>query len=223
MKHTDAEAILKSHPGLLAKAEIAIFGLIMDRSGSMERYDDVPRTAINEHITKLKAHPQADSAIGFVLTFADSSKFEIEPQWLKGMPSMPEYLPEGNTRLYATVLEAIRSMLSLKAEAEKSGVRANMILTVFTDGDDNRSTECREELVRLSGEALEAGIELILVGIGYPAKHIAQKMGFPPQSAIQIAGSKEAVRNTMVGVTHRTHITMMGCSAPPTPIPPSSH
>jgi len=223
----DTEQIILAHPEILAKGEITICGLIMDRSGSMQRFGDTPRTAINEHISKLKAHPNADNALGFVMTFADDSRFDLEPQPLKDMPLLPEYRSDGNTWLYGTVLEALQAMLKLKAQAGERGVKANMIMAVFTDGEDNESSGSRAKLVKVSGQALEQGLELILVGIGMPAKEIAQDMGFPPQCAMQIAGTMHAVRQTMTHITSRTCDTMTGScgfpSRPSTPTPSSSH
>jgi len=99
------------------------------------------------------------------------------------MPELTDYVPNGNTKLYGTVLETFKAMLKLKAEGESHGAVVRMILAVFTEGEDNVSQEDRTELVRISGEALEAGVELILVGLGRPAKQIARYMGFPADGA----------------------------------------
>lgn len=225
MSNHSADQIILAHPEFLSKGEVTIFGLIMDRSGSMRQRDDVPRTAINEHIKTLKTHPNADSALGFVMTFADDARFDIPPQPLKGMPFMPEYESDGNTFLYGTTLQALKEMLSLKAKWETRGVKVNLILAVFTDGEDSfNSTECIDELVKTTAQALEAQAQLVLVGIGHPAKEIARVMGFPPQDAVQIAGTPQAVRQSMTGFTQQTYRTMTGIrSVPSTPVPPSSH
>ncbi|MFA5186054.1 MAG: hypothetical protein WC551_06200 [Patescibacteria group bacterium] len=224
MERTDAEAILRAHPEMLARGEITIFGLLMDRSGSMQRYGDTPRAVINGHIGKLQLDANADGALGFVVTFADDSRWDIPPQPLAAMPLMSSYQAEGNTKLYETVLKALRELMALKGKFLAQGVKVNLILTVFTDGEDSYNIRSIiDELVQTSGLALEAQAKLELIGIGHPAKAIARAMGFPPQDAVQIEGSEEAMHRTMAGVTQRTHITMMGCSVPSTPAPPSSH
>lgn len=220
-----ADEMILAHPDILAKREITIFGVIMDRSGSMLRYGDVPRTAINKHIQVLQAHPNADSAFGFVMTFSDTARFDIEPQPLNSMPTLGEYKSEGNTMLYATVFVALKALLERKTIFEAKGLKVNLDLAVFTDGDDNLSQDMREQLVSLAGEALEAGAHLNLVAIGMDKLRMASEMGFPPQDAVQLARNASAIGQTMIGVTRRTYTTMTGFgrSAPSTPVPPSSH
>lgn len=220
--------IIRLDPAVLGRGEISVCGLIMDRSGSMRRFGREPLAAINEHLRNLKREPQAAQTIGFVMTFADDHRFDLEPQPLADMPELEDYGPQGNTKLYGTVLEALKAMLKLKAQGEAQGTAVRMILAVFTDGEDNKSQNDQRELVKLSGQALEAGAELILVGLGQPAEIIAQGMGFPPDSAVQAAATPEAVRRTMLGVTQRTRMTITGLGVPvrtktpPSPSPPPS-
>ncbi len=210
----------------LASSFTTIFGLVMDRSGSMQRFGDAPEKAINDHIVSLQADPNAGNAIGFVIAFADDVELPIPPQPLAGMPRLTGYSPTGSaTRLYGTVLTALKEMLELQSKAQSKGADTGLILTVFTDGQDNASTEEeRVELCELSGQALEKGLDLLVVGIGTPGEDIALKMGFPPKCAVTIEAQAAAIRETMVGVTRRTCMTMtgMGRSVPATPTPPPS-
>jgi len=139
------------------------------------------------------------------------------------MPELTDYVPNGNTKLYGTVLETFKAMLKLKAEGELHGAVVCMILAVFTEGEDNVSQADRTEPVHASKEALEAGVEFILVSLGQPAEQIARCMSFPPDGAIQVAATPEAMRQTMSGVTHRTHLTMTDYGAPVTSTPLSLH
>ncbi|MBI5654902.1 VWA domain-containing protein [Candidatus Uhrbacteria bacterium] len=221
----NAEQIILASIEALAKGEITIFAIIMDRSGSMNQHGDVPREAINKHITTLKAHPNAGNAVGFVITFADTSTFDIPPQLLKDMPLLPEYDSNGNTLLYGTVLQALKAMLDLKSRSEAKGFKVNLDLTVFTDGGDNLSPDKQEELIQTSAKALEAGAHLCLVAIGLDKDKVSRDMGFPPKDAEEIARDRNAIGTSMIGVTQRTYRTMTGVgrSVPSTPVPPSSH
>ena len=215
--------IILAHPELLAKGEITVFCLIMDRSGSMRQHGDAPRKAINEHIKSLQTHPNASSAFGFVVTFADNSRYDIEPQPLVGMPELEAYDADGGTMLFSTVIKALDELLKLKAKGESLGLKVNLDLTVFTDGEDTERPSRSEELIRLAASALEAHAHLMLCAIGRDKESMARKMGFPPQDAVQIAGTAQAIRQTMMGVTRRTHVTMMGCTPVPSSTPdPSS-
>lgn len=218
--------IVKFGDASLTSAFTTIFGLVMDRSGSMARFGDTPQTAINEHIGSLKTNPNAGNAVGFVIAFAEDVQLPIPPQPLASMPRLDDYAPTGcATLLYRTVLAALKELLEMQAKAQAGGGKANIILTVFTDGQDNDPDEsARIELYDLSGQALEKGLDLQVIGIGTSGESIAQAMGFPPKCAATIAPEKAAIRHTMMGVTQRTHMTMtgLGQSVPSTPTPPSS-
>lgn len=221
------EGIIKLGDAALASCFTTIFGLVMDRSGSMRRFGDTPEKAINEHISTLQAIPEAGTALGFVVEFADDIRLSIPPQPLPDMPKLTGYAAEGSaTRLYGTVLAALKQLLELQAKTEAVGGQANLILTVFTDGQDNASSpEEQTELKELCGLALEKGLDLQVIGIGTSGQRIAHAMGFPPKVAVTIAPEPEAIRHTMAGVTQRTYatITGFGTAAPSTPLPPSSH
>lgn len=218
--------IIKLEGAQLAASFTTIFCLVMDRSGSMMRFGDTPKKAINEHVATLQQNPNAGQAMGFVVEFAEDIRTSIPPQPLPEMPPLKSYQADGTaTRLFGTVLAALKQLLELQAKTEALGGQVNLILTVFTDGQDNASSpEEQQGLKELCGLALEKGLDLQVIGIGTSGQRIAHAMGFPPKVAVTIAPEPEAIRHTMAGVTQRayTTITGFGTAAPSTPLPPSS-
>jgi hypothetical protein len=219
--------IAKLESAHLAASFTTVFCLVMDRSGSMRRFGDTPEKAINDHISTLQKSPGAASAMGFVVEFAEDIQTPIPPQPLPQMPALEGYSPTGRaTRLYGTALAALKQLLELEAKTQALGGKVNLILTIFTDGQDNASSdEEQQELKELCGLALEKGLDLQVIGIGTSGQAVARAMGFPPKCAVTIAPEATAIRHTMVGVTQRAYTTITGFGAPvpSTPVPPSSH
>ncbi|MDQ7815247.1 MAG: hypothetical protein RDU25_05610 [Patescibacteria group bacterium] len=214
------QAFIAVPPDFLARKRLVVCGLLIDRSGSMFKFADAPRTAINEHLASIKTSERAADTMVFVATFADDVTFDVPPQPLSGISGLGHYATHGNTLLYGSVLMILEGMLELKAQAETLGIEVTLKLDVLTDGvdeppDSQKHIDFKTPLQRLTSHALEAGAELNLFGIGFACQAIAVDIGFPPQNAIQVPATEAGINQTMRGVTARTHITMMCGKMPP--------
>lgn len=217
----NSEALIMIPPGFLACKRLVVCGLLIDRSGSMRRFPaDAPRRAINEHLSSLKTNERAADTMTFVATFADDVRFDIVPQPLSEVPELAPYAAHGSTLLYGSVLMVLQGMLRIKSQAEAQGIVVTLKLDVLTDGEDEppdhqKLTDYKSPLHHLVSQAVEAGAELTLWGIGFPCRNIAQDIGFPAENAIQVPGTAAGISQTIRNVTARTHITMTFGTEPP--------
>lgn len=206
-------------PGFLSRSRIVICGILIDRSGSMRKFEDAVLQFINAHLTSLKSNERAHETLYVVATFADGVRFDVPPQPLATAPAIDSYRTDGCTLLYGSIQAVLEWMLDLKQQALQQGSEVTLRLDVLTDGIDEppehlRGQDFRTPLQALTSHALEAGAELWLYGIGFPCQRIASDIGFPPQNAIQVAATEHGMQETFRKITHLTHITMLGMTEP---------
>jgi hypothetical protein len=178
--------------------------IIMDESGSMARFGTTPSDSLGEYLDDLRESPDAPAMGATIVTFSSSARVRLEPTPVPSAPRKLDYGPSGGTRLYGTTLDVLASLLNHRRSFHLA------VVTVITDGEDNRSQESeRLRLVELSGEARALGWELLVFGLGVDARAIARRMGFSedPERARTVAAVADEIRTSVSRSSHVTRVT----------------
>jgi uncharacterized protein YegL len=119
--------------------------MILDKSGSMDSVRDVTISGLNEQLlsikTSAKDYPDQEQIICLV-TFSSNVNTDV---WMKSIKDVDNfnresYIPNGGTALFDAIGISI-TKLKNEIKDELSERKANVILTIFTDGDENASHE----------------------------------------------------------------------------------
>lgn len=152
--------------------------IVMDESGSMARFRSTPPSAIEAYLAELRASPDAPAMAASIVSFSDAPRVRVPLGRVAATPRWIEWSPRGGTRLYGSVHDVLASLL-----AHRDAFRT-AVVSVLTDGADNRSSEARRgALVGLSTQARALDWQLLTFGVGVDAASIARAMGFPDDEA----------------------------------------
>jgi hypothetical protein len=203
-------------PHLLAKPDdlgpIETIGVIvMDESGSMARFGDTPPSAIEAYLAELRASPDAPGMAASIVTFSSAPRVRVPLCPVAATPRRIDWHPGSGTRLYGSAHDVLASLL-----AHRAGFRM-AVVTVLTDGEDNRSSEARRlALVGLAAQARALGWELLTFGVGVDAGSIARAMGFPddPAHARSVDAVEEEVARSIRCSSQLTLVTAASMRPP---------
>ena len=214
----DPFALIHQPSDALDRTGLTIVILMMDESASMERYGDAPQSALNGFLQSLRENPVADHTAAMLMTFSRNCRSDAGLRFVRELPEIESYLPDDQTRLYASVRDVMRPLLAELANGGRPlNRRVDVLLAVYTDGEDNLSTPGdRAELTELASQARERGWQLLTFGYGVDAKRIANKMGFPHDAdhARTLIGDECGIHHSMVITLSRTVITAAGVPLP---------
>ncbi len=186
--------------------------IVMDASTSMRRFGSTPVDSLHEYVRDLAAGPTAASIAAGVVTFSSEPRVCVPVTPVRAFPRPIDYVTSAGTRLYGATRDVLRALLASEAPQVP-----NVIVAVFTDGEDNASSErTRIQLVELAGVAQRRGFTLLTFGIGVDGRRIAERMGFPFER--EAARSAEATSESIVeSVRATTRITLLRSLPPPRP------
>lgn len=159
--------------------------LVMDRSGSMERFRDVPLRAINGYLDKLRASKFADSIEASIVVFDHATDTLISMRPVTQIKSLAPYKNGRGTRLYGTVADVVERLNQRILVEQSKGVNATGSVVVFTDGEDT-SQPPGKHLSRMRRAVVEAGdlgFQMLAIGIGIDGLRLAEELWFPAKFA----------------------------------------
>lgn len=159
--------------------------LVMDRSGSMERFRDVPLRAINGYLDKMRASQYAAALEVSIVVFDHATDTLISMRPVSQIKPLPPYKNGRGTRLYGTVADVVERLNQRILVEHSQGVNATGSVVVFTDGEDT-STPPGKHLSRMRRAVVEAGdlgAQMIAIGIGIDGLRLAEDLWFPAKFA----------------------------------------
>ncbi|MBU0540490.1 VWA domain-containing protein [Patescibacteria group bacterium] len=202
---------------------------IMDRSGSMESYAPTPKTALNQALLTLKESPVAERMAAMIVSFADHCTFDVPLQPVSRVQLLETYNPEGGTALYDTLSAIMNPLIAACHDCSRRRQGVNIILSIFTDGEDNKSaSHSLDEVRALARHADSYGWQLYTNGFGVDAASIAARMGFPSDRnhATSYYGRPQAqaanITRSVHAATHTTIVSAYGHASPANDIAPAS-
>jgi len=184
--------------------------MIIDRSGSMQKYGGTPQKCVNDHLAAIKNPPDGREQFVTVITFADDAKIEIPVSPAATAQPLETYVADGWTLLWQTVHETLKLFCTLHRMNNPTNLK--VFVGVISDGDDNRSdnTIYPKKTRKWAQIALDLGFELFAYGIGVDGKKLAEDMGFPSddQHAFTLEASVASVQEATTHFTTRstTHV-----------------
>lgn len=162
--------------------------MVMDRSGSMERFGSVPLRAINDYLLKLQRSALAASLEASVVVFDHATDTLIPMKPIAQIGMLRSYKNGHGTRLHGTVADVLERLIARVAEEQAQGADVTASIAVFTDGEDT-SRPAGKHLTRLRHLVVSAGdlgFQLIAVGIGIDGKALAKELWFPENGALTV-------------------------------------
>ncbi len=195
---------LQAPAGSQDAAVLHLSVLLIDGSGSMRAYGDLPHDVIDGLLAAEKRQPDAAERCVAVIRFGATADVLVPLMPASSaMPTAP-YRAHGYTRLDATVLETLDALHRIVDERAVRGLSTTVSLSVITDGADSEGLNGRshQDLVTAARGAARAGWELCLYGIGIDARAAAAALAFPldPAHAITLRPAPVIVRRALLGM-----------------------
>jgi hypothetical protein len=184
--------------------------ILMDRSKSMGAFGDAPLIAMNDYLASLQQEPNASSASVVIGSFADDARIEMPHVRLLEAKPLPTFELGVCTRLHATIADVLRELIIVTHRPGLIG-RLEILLAVFTDGEDNPKTDAAE-VRSLALEAQLLGFKLMFNGIGVDHKKKAPQIGFPIDLGCTVAANGEGIKRSMARATRITSMMLRGVS-----------
>lgn len=208
------------HALVRAQAPLVVAAFVIDCSHSMHKHGDAPLTGMRSFVTGLQNGPNPERIAGCIVNFADETTIVVPLQPITRVnPAYLQYNAAGFTRLYGSVHDTLYALLTLATHRETMGLRTDVILSVLTDGEDNRSRDWLTPCRRLAEEARRRGWEMSVFGLGVSGVNIAVTMGFSDGAGLgatgqpvgyDMRGTRDDITTTMTHTVRRTHITVIG-------------
>lgn len=175
--------------------------LVLDRSSSMESVRDVTIKGFNENLQSCRTDKVADGIEQFfsLVTFNQSVDFPI---WRKPISDLADlttktYVPSGMTALYDAIGVAVSKLQSeIQDKIEKQD--ANVVVTVFTDGEENSSQEWRDysKLSSLLAKLRDSRMwTFTFIGCSEGTLAAAKGLGFTAANTMQYAATPDGTRD----------------------------
>jgi hypothetical protein len=186
--------------------------LVMDCSTSMRRFRDEPRALLNRMIRQLQSARGAPATFLAVFAFNRLTRLLIKPQPLMLVTQIETIELSRGTRLYGTVAEVLTQTIEFRDDRARVGHTPNILVSVFTDGENTLSQDSISDTRRLAKEARRRDIQLDVIGLGVDGRQIARHMGFSGDSSVHGEATSDSLSTSIGLVTERT-TTMMGLGA----------
>lgn len=158
----------------LGASEYTLVTIVLDYSGSVERFESDLRKALVTAVDSCRRSPRSNNLLLRVVIF--SSAYGINEihgfKPLSQIDPMKDYSlprPDGVTNLFDASFDSIASMATYGQELKDNDFLANGIVFIVTDGDDNNSTltpgEINKQVSKIRQEELLESIHTVLIGI----------------------------------------------------------
>jgi len=176
--------------------------MILDKSGSMETVRDVTISGLNEQLQSIrKSAKDFDNQEQIVCFSTFSNEVDISSVWNKEISKIEDFTRETyNPTGFTALLDAIGvSVNKLKEEikAELAERKANVILTIFTDGQENSSHQYNwADIKGLIKSIRESGQWTVaFIGCGENVFDVADQMGIEKGNTLRYQAGEEGTQN----------------------------
>ena len=165
--------------------------LILDKSDSMRSVRDVTIQGFNENLKGMR-EDKVDgdiTQVGCLVVFSDDVRESI---WLEPVADLPDlapeqYKPSGSTALFDAIGKTVTRLENEIGEEIKKK-DANVVVTIFTDGQENASTEWKSpsKLRDLLAELRKSGQwTFTFIGCEEATLQTAQSIGFSAANTLK--------------------------------------
>jgi len=189
--------------------------MLLDKSSSMNGVRDATISGLNEQLASIrKAAEDFDDQEQVVCFVTFSSDVELEQIWDEAIENIEDftretYEPDGMTALYDAIGMGINKLRNQIA-SDLAERKANVVVTIFTDGFENRSQEftTAAEVRTLTEEIQETGqwtVAFIGAG-GEDVFRVAQSMGVARGNTMSYDIGNEGTRGAMTSMSNARYM-----------------
>ncbi|MBU1131735.1 VWA domain-containing protein [Patescibacteria group bacterium] len=197
---------------LEADSQALLSVIILDRSGSMKKFDTAPYDCVNKHLDAMRTTDDGIKRFCTIITFADKYRVEMPITPVADSPDFYHYYPDGTTLLWKTVYKVLKELVKLFKDTPDLEKNLKIVVGVFSDGQDNLSLppdskkNYQTRVCATAKKARDLGIELFTYGIGISAADLARGMGFPvdEKHAVTVEASARGIETTSSHFTEQT-------------------
>jgi uncharacterized protein YegL len=179
--------------------------LVLDRSGSMQNVKKDTIGGFNQNIDSM-INDQRDEIEQYVClaTFANHVQMSIWKEPLESVEKLDgsSYRPSGGTALYDAIglsITKLREDIGDEIEDEK----ANVIVTIFSDGDENSSKEWRDfgKLKSLMDELTDSRMwTFTFIGCDEGSLETARNLGISQGNTMRFDAGSEGTQKAFLGL-----------------------
>lgn len=172
--------------------------MIVDRSSSMASVRDVTISGFNENLKGMRDDKLADGITQKVslVTFSNDVTADI---WNKEVSEIPDfntenYKPQGSTALFDAIGKSVSDLLeNIREKLAKQD--ANVVVTIFTDGEENASvTWNKAKLMSLISELRSSRMwTFTFIGCEESTLAAAQSLGFSAANTMRYENTSKGV------------------------------
>ena len=162
---------------------------IGDRSGSMQSMGDAPQKGVRDFLEKHKElYEENGGEIHVTIVTFDDVETVSYSDDISNLTEDDikrcelDMMPRNLTKLYDTVIDAIESQKSRKS----SNPEQKMVLSLFTDGDDNASKRSAKMMSDAITEHRESGVICQFLAANQDAILTGSRYGFSKDNSIQV-------------------------------------
>ena len=172
--------------------------MIVDRSSSMACVRDVTIAGFNENLSGMRSDKLAEGITQKVslVTFANDVTQDI---WNKEITEIPDfntenYKPQGSTALYDAIGSSVSDLFEQIRE-KLSKQDANVVVTIFTDGEENSSrTWTQAKLMSLISELRSSRMwTFTFIGCEENSLNAAKNLGFSAANTLRYDNTEKGI------------------------------
>ena len=155
---------------------INLMMIAIDRSGSMGKYRDEMKNALEDFKESLSNSKEADEILVARANFDD---YVYTDAGYKNITEFDtSYETFCTTRMYDCIVEATKKMLDYRKYLMDNGVRVKCVFAMFSDGNENGSNATLQEAKRAIEDLNQKEITTAFISFGSDAKSEATNLGF---------------------------------------------
>ncbi len=198
----------------LVSDETTLFCVVLDETLSMTPNRDAVVTAFGEMLKALKDSKASEKILMSVLAFNTQSRLIHGYLPLEMVPELTDYHPNSETALYDATLDALTSMIAYEQQLKSLGNRTQVVVVVFTDGEDICSHHPASDVRQVAVELLTRETYVLsLVSFEQNpgdevGKQAAEAMGFP--NLLMAGSAAHDIRIAMGTVSQSVKQVSMG-------------
>lgn len=165
--NTDVEDIVTEN--------VFLFFIAIDKSSSMNRWDDTMRNGLSLFKDKILNSKQVDE----ILISRCDFDYNVDFQGYKpAVEFKTDYSSDGSTSLYDVIISGYENLTQYMSYLKDQGIRVKAVFSVFSDGDDTTSNanfqQARQKIEQLNDKEITTAF----IAFGDDAKSIGGGLGF---------------------------------------------
>ena len=182
----------------IESARVFLVDFIIDRTGSMEKYERTMQECLEHYKQAICNSKQADEMLVSKTLFDD----EIETGgYVKPEDFNTDYKVRGCTRLYDAIIERRQRMLDYMEQLDDNGTNVRGAMVILSDGFDNMSNYRASDARNAVKDLESKEITVAFIAFGQEAFSIADSIGVKSKNVMKVTNNESELRKVMTLVS----------------------